>query len=341
MTASIAQEYYKLKEEWRKIDILPSWKFAVWIADYPDVDIIVKFMDIEQSPVGAFNDIFFKFDAVYKGNAALFEEDLWGEFISWFDPSPDSRMDLHRALYENHFLTELFVPRSDLPHTIENLWSELLRFRGCIKGVTPDVHFCLYFPLVTYSKHNIEEWFKQIIDNVPEGLRLVTLDLAEDRRIHISKSDLCVHLHPKLNMMEAISNEMKKGGENNDTVDVDARFRRQIIKVMDSTTERVNNRTAQEVKVLFSITREIDTPSSEISGLLIAAQAYFAIRDSEKSLFYTEEALNKSRELMDSGEPSGYQVWKSCMLLKGALLYNDKDSSRALVVYEELADHAS
>lgn len=341
MTASIAQEYYKLHEEWRKIDVLPSWKLAVWVADYPDVDIITKFMDIEQSPVGKFNDLFFRFDTVYEGDTAAFEEKLWAEFISWFDPSPDPKMDLHRALYENHFLTELFAPKADLPHTVENLWSELLRFRQSINGITPDTHFCLYFPIVAYSKHNIAEWLRQVIGNIPDGLRLVTLDLAADRKIRINESDLCIYLHPKLNMAEAISNEMKKGGGDNDTVDIDARFRKQIIAVMDSTTEKLNNKTPHEVKKLLSITEEIGTTSSRISGLLIAAQAHFAIRDTRKSTAYTDEALDKAAEAMGNNEPSGYQVWKSCMLLKGALLYNESKYTEALLVYEDLATKAS
>ena len=58
METSIAQEYYKLQEEWSKIDVIPSWKLAVWVAQYPDVDIIDKFMEIECSPIGIFNDIF-------------------------------------------------------------------------------------------------------------------------------------------------------------------------------------------------------------------------------------------------------------------------------------------
>lgn len=341
MEASIAQEYNKLHEEWRKIDALPSWRLAVWVADYPDVDIITKFMDIEQSPIGKFDDLFFRFDSSYNGDSAIFEEELWTEFLSWFAPSPNPKMDVHQALYENHFLTDLFVPRVDLPHTAESLWSELLRFRQSINGITSKTHFCLYFPISAYSKDNISEWFEKVIDDIPNGLRLVTLDLAADRKIRVRESDVCVYLHPKLNMAEAISNEMKKGGSDNDTIDVDARFRRQIIAVMDSTTQKLNNQTPREVKKLLSITEEIGTASSLISGLLIAAQAYFAIRNTRKSAAYTDEALDKASKAMDNNDPTGYPVWKSCMLLKGAILYGEREYSQALLVYEALADKAS
>lgn len=341
MTASIAQEYNKLHEEWRKIETLSSWKMAVWVADYPDVDIIAKFMDIEQSPIGKSDDLFFRFDSTYKGDSAIFEEELWSEFISWFTPSSHSEMDMHQALYENHFLTELFVPKVELPHTAENLWSELLRFKQSIKGITLDTHFCLYFPIVTYSKYNISDWLERIIDNVPDGLRLVTLDLAADRKIRVQESDVCVYLHPKLNMAEAINNEMRKGGDDNDTIDIDARFRKQIISVMDSTTQRVNNKTPEEVNKLLSITEEIGTTSSLISGLLIAAQAHYAIQDTRKSAIYVDKALDKASEAMNNNDPSGYPVWKSCMLLKGAVLYGNREYSQALLVYEELASKAS
>ena len=93
-------------------------------------------MDIEQSPIGKFDDLFFRFDSSYNGDSVIFEEELWTEFLSWFTPSPNPKMDIHQALYENHFLTDLFVPRVDLPHTAETLWSELLRFRQSINGIT-------------------------------------------------------------------------------------------------------------------------------------------------------------------------------------------------------------
>lgn len=341
MTASIAQEYNKLHEEWRTIEVFPSCKMVVWVADYPDVDIITKFMDIEQSPIGKSDDLFFRFDSTYKGNSAVFEEELWTEFVSWFTPSSYPEMDIHQALYENHFLTELFVPKIDLPHTAKYLWSELLRFRQSINGITPKTHLCFYFPISAYSKYNISEWFEEVINHIPDGLMLVTLDLAAERRIHIHESDVCVYLHPKLNMAEAINNEMRKGGDDNDTIDIDARFRKQIISVMDSTTQRVNNKTPEEVNKLLSITEEIGTTSSLISGLLIAAQAYYAIQDTRKSAIYVDKALDKASEAMNSGDPTGYPVWKSCMLLKGAVLYGEKEYTQALLVYEELANKAS
>jgi hypothetical protein len=110
---------------------------------------------------------------------------------------------------------------------------------------------------------------------------------------------------------------------------------------MDSTTQKLNNQTPREVKKLLSITEEIGTASSLISGLLIAAQAYFAIRNTRKSAAYTDEALDKASEAMDNNDPTGYPVWKSCMLLKGAILYGEREYSQALLVYEALADKAS
>ena len=281
METSIAQEYYKLQEEWSKIDVIPSWKLAVWVAQYPDVDIIDKFMEIECSPIGIFNDIFFKFESVYQGNVNEFEERLFREFCSWFQDTEKKEMNLNLALYESGLTTAPFVPNKDLVPNAENLWNELLRLRSTIKNIDDTTHFSLYFPIVSYTKEHISQWFEVILDKVPKHIRLVTIDFAEDRKIKIEKYQqqlpLCVYLLPKLDMASAIKNEMNKDGGNYNTTDVQARFRKQVIKVMDSTTNMTKNTTPEEVKKLLAITNEIGTTNAYFGGMLIAAQAYYAM----------------------------------------------------------------
>lgn len=345
MPTSVAQEFYKLREEWGKIDKIQSWKLAVWVAEYPDVDIVDKFMEIERSPIGVFDDVFFKYESTYQGDSVLFEKLLWDEFVSWFTPAGKPEMDMHNALFENGIITNKFIPNSTLEPTAKNLWSELLRLRQLIKGVKDTTHFCLYFPIVAYNKCNISEWFISIIKDIPKGIRLVTMDFAQDRKIKLSESGqgipTCMYLHPKLDMASAIKNEMAKDSGNYDTVDIHARFRQQVIKLMDSTTEVANNSTQREIKKLFAITKEIGTLPSHISGLLVAAQACYAIKETKKSEKYTDEALEHAVKAMQNNDPTGYPVWKSCMLLKAALLYGRKERKEAQKVYEDMADTAS
>ncbi|MCH5599236.1 hypothetical protein [Niabella ginsengisoli] len=58
-TTSVAQEFYKIREEWARVDKLKTWNLAVWIATYQDIDIIDKFIETERLPIGIFDDIFF------------------------------------------------------------------------------------------------------------------------------------------------------------------------------------------------------------------------------------------------------------------------------------------
>lgn len=345
MATSVAQEFYKLRAEWEKADQIQSWKLAVWVAEYPDVEIIDKFMEIERSPIGVFNDLFFKFESTYQGDAGVFEQALWQEFSSWFTPAGKPEMDLHNALYENGFLTQKFFPDTTLEPTAKNLWSEFLRLRQLIKDVEARTHFCLYFPIVAYNKYTIASWFASVVKEVPKGIRLVTMDFAQDRKIKLSlsvhNSPLCLYIHPKLDMAAAIKNEMSKDSGNYDTVDLHARFRKQVMVVMDSTTETVNNSTLREIKKLLGITREIGPLPSHIAGLLVAAQACYAIKETKKSEKYTDEALENATTAMQNNDPAGYPVWKSCMLLKAALLYGRKERREALEVYEAMADTAS
>jgi hypothetical protein len=345
MATSIAHEFYKLREEWKEIDKIQSWRLAVWVAEYPDVDIIDKFMEIERSPIGVFDDLFFKFESSYQGNAVVFEQLLWQEFVSWFLPAEKPEMDMHNALYENGFLTQRFIPDSTLAPTAKNLWNEFLRLRQLIKDVEEHTHFCLYFPIVAYNKHNIADWFTSIVKEVPNGIRLVTMDFAQDRKIKLAASrqriSPIVYMFPKLDMAAAIKNEMSKDSGNFDTVDLHARFRKQVMTVMDATTEVTNNSTSREIKKLLGITKEIGTLSAHIAGLLVAAQACYSIKETKKSEEYTNDALKHAAIAMQNSDPTGYPVWKSCMLLKAALLYGRKERNEALKIYEEMADTAS
>lgn len=345
MSTSVAQEFYKIQQEWSIVDKIQSWKLSVWVVEYSDVDIIDKFMEIERSPIGVFDDIFFRFDSEYQGDKEIFEQSLYNEFKSWFVAPSDPKMDMNKALYENNLLSEIFIPDDTLAPTADNLWKEFNRLRTSISGLKKDIHFCIYFPLVAYNKNQIANWFTSIIDAVPLGIRLITVDFAQDRKVKLKakNEDISpyIYMNPKLDMASAIKNEMKKDGNNYDTVDPHARFRMQVIKVMESTTETINSTTTKEVNILLSITNEIGGLSAQIAGLLVAAQAYYSIRNTDKSEKYTDEALGLSTEAMKNGDPSGYPVWKSCMLLKAALIYGKKKFKEAQLVYEELATKAS
>ena len=38
--ASIIQEYYKVEGYWRSIADKDFWKLAIWVAHYPDIEVI-------------------------------------------------------------------------------------------------------------------------------------------------------------------------------------------------------------------------------------------------------------------------------------------------------------
>ena len=65
-SSSIAQEFFKVRNEWEQADKLQSWKLAVWVLEYQDLDIVDKFIETERTILGVFDDIFFRFDSTYK-----------------------------------------------------------------------------------------------------------------------------------------------------------------------------------------------------------------------------------------------------------------------------------
>lgn len=66
-SSSVIQEYYKAVDYWADIAGKTDWRLAIWIVKETDMDLVDKFMEIERSPIGQFDDIFFRFDTPYRG----------------------------------------------------------------------------------------------------------------------------------------------------------------------------------------------------------------------------------------------------------------------------------
>jgi tetratricopeptide (TPR) repeat protein len=316
----------------------------VWIAEYQDIEIINNFLEIERSPVGVFDDIFFRFDSEFRGDTEAFEKALWQEYVQWFTTGAPKEYDIYQALKNDGLLKQDYTPDSRLEPTIQNLWQELLRFKSCIEGLEKN-NFCIYFPPTRTDGAELGTWFTAVLKKkVPKGIRLVTIDYAAKRKVIISPAVpeiLIKELRPQLQMLQAVSNEMDKGGGSSDTIGIDAQFRKQIRTVMNDTVKNDAGLLAKDVNVLLSLSRQMGTLSSAIAGLLIASQAYFTTKENSKSAQYAEEAIVKAEAAMAVNDPAGYPAWKSCMMIKGALLMGKKKRTEAIEAYDKLAETAS
>jgi tetratricopeptide (TPR) repeat protein len=339
-TASIAQEFYKVRDEWARVDRLKSWRLAIWVLQFQDIDLVDKFMETERLPVGIFEDIFFRFDSQYNGDAAAFEQSLWKEYESWFEPPPEEKYDMLLALKNEGLLAAGFKPVINPEAGFGALMQELLRFKAAVKELDK-AHFCLYFPPVRPEVSMLGGWLvKQLKAGIPNGIRLATIDFAINRKISIPDAPLTplyVEIQPQLNTLEAIHNEMNKGGGSSNTVSVDERFRKQIRVVMNSTVKQDVALTSKEVQTLLSLSKKMGNTASAISGLLVAAQAHYSIKDNAQAELYADEAMVKSHAAMQQDDPAGYNTWKAATLLKGALLAGRKKWEEAIVLYDTLA----
>jgi hypothetical protein len=337
---SIAQEFFKVRNEWEQADKIKSWRLAIWVLQYPDLDIVDKFLETERTIAGVFDDIFFRFDSTFNGDTEVFEKNLWNEFEDWFVLPQNEKQDMYTALKNDGLLLQDFKPNTGLPPTAANLFNEILRFKSCIKDLTK-TNFCLYFPPGRTEATGMGSWFNGVLKNgVPHGIRLTTIDFAVNRKIKIDRKIApqdVVELTPQLEMMAAIENEMDKAGSTYNTVGVDAQFRKQIRVVMNETVKMKTAKMDKEVNILLSLSKQLNSVSAGISGLLIAAQAYFSIGAKEKSEQHTDAAIKKATAAMEKKDPAGYPTWKACMMLKGALLVGNKKRKEAIEIYESLA----
>lgn len=144
-SASVIQEYYKAVDYWADIAGKKDWKLAIWIVGRNDVDLVDKFLEIERSPVGQFDDIFFRFDTPYRGDDDEYAAQLWQEYAGWFEEQAEEKDDMLKALRHDGLLKTEYRPDTSAEPTAANLWKEMLRFKECISRLE-NAFFCIYFP---------------------------------------------------------------------------------------------------------------------------------------------------------------------------------------------------
>ncbi|MBZ4187942.1 hypothetical protein [Niabella beijingensis] len=336
-STSVAQEFYKIREAWEQVSKRKHWKLAVWVAQYQDIDIIDKFIETERLAIGVFeNDIFFRFETAFKGDHQGFEEALWKEYQSWFNP-PVPEKDVLLALRNDGVLDPIFEPRFNTESGFSGLLKELLRLREHLEGFE-ETFFCLYFPTAKQHQFMLGSWLAaKLKKDIPPFIRLVTIDHAADRNIHTGKNNLIVELEPKLDMMGAINNEMDKGGGSSEMVSPEARLTKQIRVVMDTILKKDRSLSDREVKKMLDLAKETGNPSTYISSLLVASQVHYNIKDHDQAARYADDAIGRSEAVMEKGDATGYHCWKACMMLKGALLSAKRKWETAITVYEKMA----
>ncbi len=337
---SIAQEFFKVRSKWEEADKLKSWRLAIWLLPFADVDIVDKFMETERTGVGVFDDIFFRFDSTFSGNSLHFEKALWQEFEEWFVRPQNEQQDMLLAMQNDNLLLQDFVPNTSLEPNFKNLCAEILRFKSCIRDMEK-TNFCLYFPPQRTDLPGAGRWFNKVLKTgVPQGIRLATIDFLANPKIVVEKNtdvNLVQVLTPSLKMMEAIENEMDKAGSTFDTVGIDAQFRKQIRVVMNETTKTKSRLLDKEVNTLLSLGKQMNSNSAITSSLLVSAQAYFSVNDKDKCERLADEAVERSTRNMEKKDPTGYPTWKAGMMLKGALLVTRKKRKQAAALYELMA----
>lgn len=283
-SASVIQEYYKAVDYWADIVGNRDWKLSVWIVGQNDVDLVDRFLEIERSPVGQFDDIFFRFDTPYRGDDEEYTEQLWQEYAGWFSEKVEEKYDILRALRHDGLLKEEYIPDVSVEHTAGNLWREMLRFKACISRLD-DAFFCLYFPPEQERGYSRTGWFGNVLkEGVPQGIRMTTIDLKKNRSIRLGESREVVCIRPQFDMAAALHNRMARSDSGNDLIAPENRFKQQVTVVMDSTQKQDWKLLDREIRKLLDIAQEIKDTNIRISALLIASEACYAIREYKHSM---------------------------------------------------------
>ncbi|WP_338794226.1 hypothetical protein V9L05_24060 (plasmid) [Bernardetia sp. Wsw4-3y2] len=337
--ASAAQEFNKVRNEWRTID-KKQWEMAIWISEYQDLDILDKFMDTEASPIGIFDDIFFRFNTFFE-NPEQYEQGLWNEFLAWFETPNEKKYDIIGALKEDGFLPQDYKVDSDLPPIFISVLKELKRLKNTLK--LEDINFILYFPPAKMHQKNWAKWFESKLGSgkIPKDIRFAAIDLRQERVLKDVQSTYgkqrVRELYVDLDMLAAMNNEMDKDSEAGKPNSPVGKFQKQVRKVMEATA---NNKIDldKETTRLKTLGYRLNLLNTKSSAHLICAIAFSSKQKTEKSFQEVNAAIKLTERGMMENVEGAYPVWRAAMLLKAALYMTDKDNEQAIFCYRKLTE---
>lgn len=341
-SVSIADIYYQVQDRWQSVAGDTDWRLAIWVSPMENMAIIDRFLEIERSPAGSCDDLFFRFETEYTGDNKSFTKKLWEEYCSWFTEELPEEYDILKALQKDGYMNcEYFPAQIPDPATPQSLWAEFLRFKSCIKGME-ERNFCIYFPPPTLDKPSLAGWFRHVLkEGVPAGIRLVTIDDADKQTIPLPPNGAIIHLKAEFDLKAAINNEMDKECDTYDSTSSDSKYRKQVRKVMEVTLKRDCRQLDNEVRTLLVITNEMQEHSVKIATPLVVSQAYFNVGKFDNSMKYADDAIRLSGEAMSKGEVSGYPIWKVSMFQKAAILVSQKKWEKGAEIYRKAAEEAT
>lgn len=338
-SSSIIQEYYKAVDYWAEIDNKNDWKLAVWLIKPVEADLVDKFFEVERSPIGQFEDIFFRFDSLYTGDEDEYAERLWQEYTGWFG-EVEEKYDILKALKQDGMLEGDYVPDSSGEHTASNLWKEMQRFKMCLRGLD-DAYFCLYFPPLRPGETLRTNWLEHVLEEgVPNGIRLSCVYYEDERKKMPAETEQVVIIHPKFNMAAALRHEMDQLDCSNDLIAPENRFKQQVTVVMDCTLKNDKKPVDRETKKLLDIAGELEDTSIRISSLFITSTAYYSIREYDASMKYIDKTITESEKAMKEDNVSGYNYWRMAKYMKAAILTTEKKREEAIFIYDSVAQEA-
>ncbi len=332
---SIAHEFYKIRNRWKTIDHR-TWNMMIWVVDYQDIDILDKFMEIEASPIGIFDSIFFRLQTLFSSKEN-FEKEVWEEFLGWFTVPEQSEYDLIGAMKEDGYLDDDYAVNSSLPPTFDSLIIELQR----LKNILPfkEENFILYFPPGLHEP-GFQQWFsEQLQKELPPDIRLATIDpigkRVFDKLVH-HKTAVVQELSVDLNMAAAMKNAMNQDSDESRPHTPTARFQKQVRTVMEATVDDELS-VQDESEILIELGYQLNMLTSKATAHLVSAIAFFSQKEDEEALDHVNMAIEMT-EAETEAETEAYPIWRSSTLLKAALVLAKKKKDIALSCYQDIAD---
>lgn len=341
--ATVVQEYQKIPEKWRTIS-KKNWQLAIWVCEFSEIEIIDMFMDIEASPIGEFDEIFFRFDVAFDEDKTVYEQKLWEEYCSWFEPTGNDETDLLKALHNEGLLHEIHQPDTSLPPTFASVLTDLRRLRKNIQvDELPD--FVLFFP-IGIDKKGLGPWMQKLLKQnaLPLNIKIAVTDLKDEREFAELKGDSgkarVVELYPNLNMFDAIKNDIKKGAEQGNPNDPADQYKKQLLKVMELGAVDAQGNLDLEVGKLLEIAEKLKDKGLICSSHLVAATLYYGHNEKEKTLNHAQKTITLADKYQQEGWATAYPTWRSAKMILGGLYLGMNERENALKQYLDLAQRA-
>jgi len=144
-----------------------------------------------------------------------------------------------------------------------------------------------------------------------------------------------------LDMGNAMKNAMSGGIKDEKPHEPINVYKNLVVELTDAAGRKKKGKVEKLIPKVLEISKTIDDPTCITSAFLVISICYNMLSEVESSLSYADQAMATAKQMEStSNSHLVYPLWRSAILMKGAVLLSAERTAESLELYEELAEKA-